>query len=817
MSHDEAINVVLRCRGRIERENILVSPNIVFLDSKDPKLTISIPESNSNSNSNSNIESSRSSIVLNQVSNINKTYKFDQMFGAGADQISIFDKVALDMCDDFLKGYNCTIFAYGQTGSGKTYTMFGENDGNITQKSGIIPRCLNKLFEKVKNETILKCSFIEIYNEELRDLLNPSENDKNLKIYEQKTGDIKLIKIKGLEEFIIKDQIQGFKYLKLGLNKRETQSTKMNLNSSRSHTIFTIHMIKKIDGKDYQLAKFNLVDLAGSENIRKAGSINQRAKEAGSINQSLLTLGKVINALSDKSKFIPYRESKLTRILKDSLGGDTKTTLIATISPTLLDLHSTISTLDYAAKAKNIQNNVQLGSIIKDQIIMSDLIDENRRLQMDLMATRKKEGHIYLDVDNYTESILSNKILKSQVDELKLKNDTLELRFNEINELKLKEVNELNQNLLKMEQTIVNLNNELSFQLKNGDKLKEINYKIGNELIDNIEEIQKDEILVDLSHFETTNNCLDSIRNKLGELMPENDDDDDEKRGNKNGFESILNQLDYIKKNELKLFDYIKNLNTELNKFKKINLNERSNELDNIVRLIHENTDDLRGSNLKNDPTEFKEEIEGSILPTIENFKNSIMESVSKFSDKIFNETLKSTQKIYFEPISESYIKSQNFNNDISKLLFNHKDGLIKIGKQVSNNDIVVNDSKDIIFNVLDNYGDDFENLKIPIGQTIDEINQLNESSNIKFNEDKKIYQSIIFNIDEVFEGLKSQHYFDEDYDKLSQLKKRIINILINKNKNCSLEEETPSSPKKSTTKFSMITMRSPNKRQKRE
>lgn len=455
MSHDEAINVVLRCRGRLERENAMVTPNIVFLDPKDPILTISIPEQRTQSSSQ---DSPRSSIVLNQVANVNRTYKLDHMFGAGADQVSIFNKVALDMCDDFLKGYNCTIFAYGQTGSGKTHTMFGDEiEMGITQKSGIIPRCLSKLFQKVKDETILKCSFIEIYNEELRDLLNPSDSDKNLKIYEQQAGDSKMIKIKGLEEFIIKDQTQGFKYLQLGMNKRETQFTKMNSNSSRSHTIFTIHMIKKIDGKDYQLAKFNLVDLAGSENIRKSGSTNQRAKEAGSINQSLLTLGKVINALSDKSKFIPYRESKLTRILKDSLGGDTKTTLIATISPTLLDLHSTISTLDYAAKAKNIQNTVQIGSIIKDQMIMSDLIDENRRLQMDLMATRRREGHIYLDLDNYTEFILSNKILQSQVDELKLKNETLELRFNEVNESKVKEVGDLKQSLNQMEMKIVSL------------------------------------------------------------------------------------------------------------------------------------------------------------------------------------------------------------------------------------------------------------------------------------------------------------------------------------------------------------------------
>lgn len=794
MSHDEAINVVLRCRGRLERENAMVTPNIVFLDPKDPILTISIPEQRTQSSSQ---DSPRSSIVLNQVANVNRTYKLDHMFGAGADQVSIFNKVALDMCDDFLKGYNCTIFAYGQTGSGKTHTMFGDEiEMGITQKSGIIPRCLSKLFQKVKDETILKCSFIEIYNEELRDLLNPSDSDKNLKIYEQQAGDSKMIKIKGLEEFIIKDQTQGFKYLQLGMNKRETQFTKMNSNSSRSHTIFTIHMIKKIDGKDYQLAKFNLVDLAGSENIRKSGSTNQRAKEAGSINQSLLTLGKVINALSDKSKFIPYRESKLTRILKDSLGGDTKTTLIATISPTLLDLHSTISTLDYAAKAKNIQNTVQIGSIIKDQMIMSDLIDENRRLQMDLMATRRREGHIYLDLDNYTESILSNKILQSQVDELKLKNETLELRFNEVNESKVKEVGDLKQSLNQMEMKIVSLNNELNDQMKTGDKLKEVNYQIGSDLINDIEDIESQRRLVDKKHYDAIRECFLLIRDKINDIPTEINNSDD-------GHDKVLSKLIEIEENELKIFDYLKTINSHLRKFKPVDVDNKKVEIDQIVELIHENNDELRKSNLKNDPIGCKDEIEESISPTIEEFKSKIIESIGKFSDKLFNETLKSTQKIYFEPISESYINSQNFNNDLSRRLSSHRSGLVKLSDAVSANESSVVESSKVVEHVLNDHATEW---RTSIDESKDEVSQLRERNDAKSQEETERIEFMRTKVDEIFDEFESQKMSNST--ELVNLKERVQDILIGKNK---MESLSPS--KKS--RFSMVTMRSPSKRQK--
>jgi kinesin family member 11 len=214
-----------------------------------------------------------------------------------------------------LSGYNCTIFAYGQTGTGKTYTMSGDmsdNFGTCADSAGIIPRALYQLFHKLgldEADSSVKCSFIELYNEELRDLLAADDNAK-VKIFEDSTRKGNIV-IQGMEESFIKTAEDGVKLLQEGSHKRQVAATKCNDLSSRSHTVFTITVhVKEIgeDGEDLlRTGKLNLVDLAGSENIGRSGAENKRAREAGMINQSLLTLGRVINALVDKSAHIPYR------------------------------------------------------------------------------------------------------------------------------------------------------------------------------------------------------------------------------------------------------------------------------------------------------------------------------------------------------------------------------------------------------------------------------------------------------------------------------------------------------------------------------
>ncbi|KAL2757060.1 hypothetical protein ACRALDRAFT_1075762 [Sodiomyces alcalophilus JCM 7366] len=418
------INVVVRCRGRNEREIRENSVVVVAADS---------------------VKGKQVELSLGPNSLSDKTYNFDRVFSPAADQSMVFDDVVKPILDEMLAGYNCTIFAYGQTGTGKTYTMSGdmtETMGLLSDGAGIIPRVLHALFNKFDiddRENCVKCSFIELYNEELRDLLTVEEGTK-LKIYDDtsRRGHLTTM-VQGMEEKHIKNATEGIQVLQDGSLKRQVAATKCNDLSSRSHTIFTITTFvrkKTEDGSEEMVSagKLNLVDLAGSENIQRSGAENKRAAEAGLINKSLLTLGRVINALVDKSQHIPYRESKLTRLLQDSLGGRTKTCIIATISPAKSNLEETMSTLDYAFRAKNIRNKPQLNAVNK-KMLLRDFAMEIERLKSELIATRQRNG-VYLSNQAYEEMsaqsesrriVLQEQAAKLETLEANLKNKTQEL------------------------------------------------------------------------------------------------------------------------------------------------------------------------------------------------------------------------------------------------------------------------------------------------------------------------------------------------------------------------------------------------------
>jgi kinesin family member 11 len=354
-----------------------------------------------------------------------------------------------------LTGYNCTIFAYGQTGTGKTYTMSGDmNDtlGMLSDAAGIIPRALHALFNKLElsdAESSVKCSFIELYNEELRDLISAEENPK-LKIYEDnsKKGHAGTF-VQGMEESHIKSAVDGVRLLQEGSYKRQVAATKCNDLSSRSHTVFTVTVyIKRTadNGEDYISAgKLNLVDLAGSENIQRSGAENKRAAEAGLINKSLLTLGRVINALVDRSSHIPYRESKLTRLLQDSLGGRTKTCIIATVSPAKSNLEETISTLDYAFRAKNIRNKPQVNQMINKKTLLKEFTTEIEKLKSELIATRQRNG-VYLSNENYEEITGESESRRILNEEQAAKIETMETNLRN----KVQELYSLTQNFMNL-------------------------------------------------------------------------------------------------------------------------------------------------------------------------------------------------------------------------------------------------------------------------------------------------------------------------------------------------------------------------------
>ncbi|XP_052126532.1 kinesin-like protein KIF11-A [Frankliniella occidentalis] len=367
------------------------------------------------------------SVKDSKQSNAYKKFTFNNVFGPNSAQIDVYRAVVAPLIDEVLSGYNCTVFAYGQTGTGKTFTMEGERSPNSSTVSwendplaGIVPRTLSQLFDELRLLQVdfcVKVSFLELYNEELFDLLSPAEDTTKLRIFEDGNKKGAVI-VHGLEEVSVQSKADVYQILEKGSLKRQTAATLMNAHSSRSHTVFsvTVHIRESAnDGEEFmRTGKMNLVDLAGSENIGRSGAMDKRAREAGNINQSLLTLGRVITALVDHSPHIPYRESKLTRILQESLGGRTKTSIIATVSPSSCNLEETLSTLDYAHRAKNIQNKPEINQRLCKKTMLKEYSEEIERLQRDLEATQQRTG-VYLDQAEYDNMILIAEQLQTEI------------------------------------------------------------------------------------------------------------------------------------------------------------------------------------------------------------------------------------------------------------------------------------------------------------------------------------------------------------------------------------------------------------------
>ncbi|XP_006147700.1 kinesin-like protein KIF11 [Tupaia chinensis] len=386
-----------------------------------------------------------------------KMYTFDMVFGASTKQIDVYRSVVCPILDEVIMGYNCTIFAYGQTGTGKTFTMEGERSPNEVYTweedplAGIIPRTLHQIFEKLSDngtEFSVKVSLLEIYNEELFDLLNPSSDvSERLQMFDDPRNKRGVI-IKGLEEITVHNKDEVYQILEKGAARRKTAATLMNAYSSRSHSVFsvTIHMKETtIDGEELvKIGKLNLVDLAGSENIGRSGAVDKRAREAGNINQSLLTLGRVITALVEKTPHVPYRESKLTRILQDSLGGRTRTSIIATISPSSVNLEETLSTLEYAHRAKNILNKPEVNQKLTKKALIKEYTEEIERLKRDLAAAREKNG-VYISEENFRAMNGKLTVQEEQIVELIEKIGALEEELSRVTELFMDNKNELDQ------------------------------------------------------------------------------------------------------------------------------------------------------------------------------------------------------------------------------------------------------------------------------------------------------------------------------------------------------------------------------------
>ena len=409
------VTVIVRCRPPTESERRAAQSDVGLVECRNGnEVTIHYAQQQRHKNA--------------QTQNAaNKTYTFDAAYGPASTQSAVYAEAVQPLVAEVLNGFNCTVFAYGQTGTGKTYTMEGELTSDVNSRhAGVIPRAVHTIFDSLERsqvESSVKVSFLEIYNEELSDLLADdveAAERTELRIFEDVAGK-KGMAVHGLEEVLVTSADQVFTLLQRSWQKRRTAETLLNKNSSRSHCVFIVTVHSKEcddDGEDIiRTGKLYLVDLAGSECVGKSGAQQARAKEAGNINKSLLTLGRVINTLVDKGPYVPYRDSKLTRLLQESLGGRAKTVIIATVSPSSLAIDETISTLDYAHRAKHIRNRPQVNQKISKRAYMKELQTEIASLKRENECLRLKNG-IFLPPEKYDAMMAQSRGDTLRVEEL---------------------------------------------------------------------------------------------------------------------------------------------------------------------------------------------------------------------------------------------------------------------------------------------------------------------------------------------------------------------------------------------------------------
>ncbi|XP_075939908.1 kinesin-like protein KIF3C [Anarhichas minor] len=320
-----------------------------------------------------------------------KTFTFDAVYDANSKQGDLYDESVRPLIDSVLAGFNGTIFAYGQTGTGKTYTMQGA--WMDPEKRGVIPNAFDHIFTHISRsqsdkQYLVRASYLEIYLEEVLDLLDP--NHGNARALELRESPESGVYVRDLTSCVCKSIKEIEEVMNVGNQARAVAATDMNEHSSRSHALFLITVECSQPGPDgrkhIRVGRLNLVDLAGSERQAKTGVQGERLKEAAKINLSLSALGNVISALADgRSGHVPYRDSKLTRLLQDSLGGNAKTVMVATLGPAPQHYDETLTTLRYANRAKNIQNQPRVNEDPKDALL--------REFQMEIARLRAQLNH----------------------------------------------------------------------------------------------------------------------------------------------------------------------------------------------------------------------------------------------------------------------------------------------------------------------------------------------------------------------------------------------------------------------------------------
>ncbi|PIO23913.1 hypothetical protein AB205_0037770 [Aquarana catesbeiana] len=381
----ETVRVVVRCRPMNSKEIASGFHKVVDVDVKLGQVSVKIQKGAGNE--------------------LPKTFTFDAVYDSNSKQVELYDETFRPLVDSVLLGFNGTIFAYGQTGTGKTFTMEGLRGD--PEKRGVIPNSFEHIFTHISRsqnqQYLVRASYLEIYQEEIRDLL-PKDQSKRLELKERPdTG----VYVKDLSSFVTKSVKEIEHVMNVGNQNRSVGATNMNEHSSRSHAIFMITIECSeigLDGENHiRVGKLNLVDLAGSERQTKTGAQGERLKEATKINLSLSALGNVISALVDgRSTHIPYRDSKLTRLLQDSLGGNAKTVMVANIGPASYNVEESLTTLRYANRAKNIKNKPRVNEDPKDALLrefQEEIARLKAQLEKRVVGKRRRRGRRRPGVD----------------------------------------------------------------------------------------------------------------------------------------------------------------------------------------------------------------------------------------------------------------------------------------------------------------------------------------------------------------------------------------------------------------------------------
>ncbi|EDO40836.1 predicted protein [Nematostella vectensis] len=505
-----------------------------------------------------------------------KMFTYDAVYDWNSKQIDLYDETFRQLVESVLEGYNGTIFAYGQTGTGKTFTMEGvRSDPDLR---GVIPNSFDHIFTHIARTTnqqyLVRASYLEIYQEEVRDLLGKDQK-KRLELKERPdTG----VYVKDLQSFVCKSVKEIEHVMNVGNQNRSVGATKMNEHSSRSHAIFIITIecsqLNAVGECHIRVGKLNMVDLAGSERQTKTEATGDRLKEATKINLSLSALGNVISALVDgKSTHIPYRDSKLTRLLQDSLGGNARTVMVANIGPASYNYEESITTLRYANRAKNIKNKPHINEDPKDALLR-EFQEEIARLKNELdrrggkkkKVKRRREDGTEEEVDDEDEEQS-----QAQLEEImKAEQEKIEQEKKALLENHSMVAEEKERLMAEMQKKAAHLKKKQEAQAALVQKIKMMESKLlegGKSIVDKTSEQERD--------LERKRQEIAEHKRQEREMLQKLEAKDEDTIEIKDTYSNLQQEVDVKTKKLKKLFMKLQTIKSEITELQEVHIRER--------------------------------------------------------------------------------------------------------------------------------------------------------------------------------------------------------------------------------------------------